>query len=317
MKRKMHKSIITLLLILSNSIYLSAQTYREIRNWPEETNRRIESFLNSTLTINNRKVAVFDGDGTVLGQAPHYLADEALFRYADRNYKNENNKTAKSKMSILKKMVEDGNNVGKTYIEDRIHFLSGLSPDEAAKIGYDCYVESYRNKFYSEMKELIANLKEYDFEIWIITASPEFLYQKFLSFELGISETHIIGVKSTVVDGKLTDEIIPPIPQDDGKANVIPTFIKTSPLLVAGNSRGDLNMLNQSAGLKLIVNPDDQKIRGKEDEDMRGLTVKQYWKKQGALIIYCNDGVDPTIHYHTSKWGIRKNRTNLRDTIAH
>ena len=43
----------------------------------------LKAFLNTTLTMNNRKVAVFDGDGTVIGQVPYYLADEALYRYAD------------------------------------------------------------------------------------------------------------------------------------------------------------------------------------------------------------------------------------------
>ena len=56
-----------------------------------------------------------------------------------------------------------------------------MTPEEVAKLGYDCYVESYQGKFYPEMKQLIANLKEYGFEVWILTASPEFLYQKFLS----------------------------------------------------------------------------------------------------------------------------------------
>jgi phosphoserine phosphatase len=91
-----------------------------------------------------------------------------------------------------------------------------------------------------------ANLKEYGFEVWILTASPEFLYQKFLAEELGLPDTQILGVKSVVANGRLTDEIIMPIPQDDGKANVIPTFIKARPLIVGGNSRGDMDMLNQS-----------------------------------------------------------------------
>ena len=72
-------------------------------------------------------------------------------------------------------------------------------------------------------------------------------------------------VKSVVVDGVLTNEIVLPIPQDDGKANVIPTFIKTRPLVVGGNSRGDMDMLNQSCGLKIVVNPDDTTVRGAED----------------------------------------------------
>ena len=73
--------------------------------------------------MNNRKVAVFDGDGTVIGQVPYYLADEALYRYADKNYKDRNDPQAKSKIAILNRMVKDGNNVGKAYVEDRVHFF--------------------------------------------------------------------------------------------------------------------------------------------------------------------------------------------------
>ncbi|WP_410518659.1 HAD family hydrolase [Butyricimonas sp. An62] len=263
--------------------------------------------------MNIRKVAVFDGDGTVIGQAPHYLADEALYRYADKYYKGKNDKVSKEKMAILNRMVKDGNNVGKVYVEDRAHFLAGMTPEEVAKLGYDCYVESYQGKFYPEMKQLIANLKEYGFEVWILTASPEFLYQKFLSEELGIPEVNILGMKSVVVDGVLTNEIVLPIPQDDGKANVIPTFIKTRPLVVGGNSRGDMDMLNQSCGLKIVVNPDDKTVRGPEDGPMHGLTVKEYWEKEGAVIVRCNDVRDPKVRFHTSEWGIRENVINPKE----
>jgi hypothetical protein len=59
-----------------------AQTFRPIGAWPDSVNNKIENFLNSTLTLQQRKVAVFDCDGTLFGQAPHYLADEALYSYA-------------------------------------------------------------------------------------------------------------------------------------------------------------------------------------------------------------------------------------------
>ena len=285
-KHLMSGIVIVLLLFITPSI--TAQTYREIKGWSKEINERIETFLNTTLTMNIRKVAVFDGDGTVVGQAPHYLADEALYRYADKFYKGKSDKFSKEKMAILNRMVKDGNNVGKAYVEDRAHFLAGMTPEEVANLGYG-------------------------FEVWILTASPEFLYQKFLSEELGIPEVNILGMKSVVVNGVLTNEIVLPIPQDDGKANVIPTFIKTRPLVVGGNSRGDMDMLNQSCGLKIVVNPDDKTVRGPEDGPMNGLTVKGYWEKEGAVIVRCNDVRDPKVRFHTSEWGIRENAINPKE----
>ena len=48
--------VVILLLFITSSIY--AQTYREIKGWSKEINERIETFLNTTLTMNIRKVAV-------------------------------------------------------------------------------------------------------------------------------------------------------------------------------------------------------------------------------------------------------------------
>lgn len=292
---------------------VQAQDYRQVKGWPADINEKLESFLNSTIIMKERKVAVFDCDGTTFGQVPHYLADEALYQYADEVLRKRNDQESEEKLAILDRMVKDGNNVGKAYVEDRVHFLAGLTPEEIENIGYACYRKAYKGKFYPEMKELIANLKEYGFEVWILTASPELLYQKFVAEELGISNTHVVGAKSVVKEGIATGEIIPPIPQDDGKAHTIETYIKARPLIVGGNSRGDMDMLNESFGLKIVVNPDDHTVRGPEDGPMNGHTVKSYWEKEGALIVKCNDVADDSIDFHTTQWKIRENRPNPKD----
>lgn len=289
---------------------INAQTYRPVKGWSQEINEQIEGFLNGTIPMNIRKVAVFDCDGTTFGQVPYYLADEALYQYADEVLKERNDKQAREKLKILDRMVKDGNNVGKPYVEDRVHFLAGLTPEEIETIGYNCYRQSYQGKFYPEMKQLIANLKEYGFEVWILTASPEQLYQKFVAEEFGISSINVLGAKCVIKDGVTTGEIIPPIPQDDGKAHTIETFIKARPLIVGGNSRGDMDMINESAGLKIVVNPDDITVRGPEDGAMSGQTVKSYWEKHGALIVRCDDVADPGVKFHTEGWKIRQNRAN-------
>jgi phosphoserine phosphatase len=289
---------------------LQAQEYRNIKGWSQDVNDKLESFLNSTVPMKERKVAVFDCDGTTFGQVPYYLADEALYKYADEVLKKRNDKEAREKLAILDRMVKNGDNVGKVYVEDRVHFLAGLSPEEIETIGYDCYRQSYKGKFYPEMKEFIANLKSYGFEVWILTASPELLYQKFVAEEFGLSNINIVGAKCVIKEGVTTGEIIPPIPQDDGKAHAIETFIKTKPLIVGGNSRGDMDMLNESFGLKMVVNPDDVTVRGPEDGPMNGYTVKSYWEKEGALIVKCNDVTDPKVKFHTTDWKIKQNRAN-------
>ena len=68
-----HQFLFIILLATSYPTSVFSQTYRKIAGWSDEVNNRIESFLNTTLTMNNRKVAVFDGDGTVIGQVPYYL----------------------------------------------------------------------------------------------------------------------------------------------------------------------------------------------------------------------------------------------------
>jgi len=302
------------LICLLSALYtfpgLNAQVYRPIKGWSDEINSKLESFLNSTIPIKERKVAVFDGDGTTFGQVPHYLADEALYQYADEVLKKRSDSIALAKLAILDRMVKDGNNVGKPYVEDRVHFLSGMTTEEIEDLGYDCYRRSYKGKFYPEMKEFIANLQEYGFEVWILTASPEQLYQKFFAEEFGIPNIYIVGAKCVVKNGVTTGEIIPPIPQDDGKANTIETFIKARPLIVGGNSRGDMDMLNESFGIKIVVNPDDVTVRGPEDGPMNGYTVKSYWEKEGAIIVKCSDVADPNVRFHTTEWKIRKNKSN-------
>lgn len=304
---------LAVVMILTSSFALTAQTYRYIKGWPKEANDRIESFLNSTITMKERKVAIFDCDGTLFGQVPYYLADEALFSFAQKTYGNRTDKEAKEKMAIVDDMLHGKDNVGIAYVQKRVRFFAGLSPDEISTIGNDCYNEKFQGKFYPEMKEFLANLQEYGIEIWVLTASPEFLYQRFVHEQLGIPVDRIIGVKSAVRNGKTTDELVLPTPQDWGKAETIHTFIKARPIIVGGNSRGDMEMMDESVGLKLMVNPDNVKIEKEHAGNMEGMTVKQYWDKDpNCVIVYCNDVPEGNYKYTTQEWGVRVNKTNKK-----
>lgn len=290
---------------------MDAQTYeyKPIKGFQDNTNAKIEAFLESTVPMDTRKVAVFDCDGTLFGQAPYYLADEALYDYAKRTYAGKNDAKSKEKMKVVDQLLH-GDNVGVDFVQNRVRFLSGMTADEIQALGNNMFHEKFQHKMYPEMKQLIANLENYGFEVWILSASPELLYQRFCAEQLGLPEDRILGVKSRVTDGNIvTDELVYPVSQDAGKADVVRTFIKADPLFVGGNSRGDLEMMNTSVGLKLMINPDDKK----PEKVAGGKTLKQYWSEDPNCIIeYCNDVPVGGYEYVTEEWGVKKNATNAK-----
>lgn len=289
---------------------ISAQEYQEISGWNTQVNQQLRSFLNGTKIVKDRKVAVFDCDGTLLGQSPYYLADEALYSYAEENFSGKSDSLSQAKMTVIDSLLH-GNNVGMEYVQRRIDFLSGLSINQVEQIGDQMFHEKYETKFYPEVKQLLANLEDYGFEIWVVTASPEILYQKFVSESLGIPLNRIIGVKSVIHNGEVTTTLIQPIPQDAGKAETIQTFIKAKPLFVAGNSRGDLEMMNESAGLKMIINPDDsKKMEHQEQPSINGYTLKEYWENKGALIVTCKDIPEGDYRYISQDMKVKRNTSH-------
>ena len=70
-----------------------------------------------------------------------------LYRYADKYYKGKNDKVSKEKMAILNRMVKTVITWGRFMSKIVLTFLAGMTPEEVAKLGYDCYVESYQGKF--------------------------------------------------------------------------------------------------------------------------------------------------------------------------
>ncbi len=75
---------IAMSMLAISGAFAQSYDYKPIKGFQDSTNERLEAFLESTVPMKTRKVAVFDCDGTLFGQAPYYLADEALYDFADR-----------------------------------------------------------------------------------------------------------------------------------------------------------------------------------------------------------------------------------------
>lgn len=286
-----------------------AQTYQPIKSWSSEINDRIEAYLNETKLIKERKVAVFDYDGTLMGQVPFYMVDEAMIDYTYQVLAHKSDAESKGKVEMMTKMLE-GSTSSDEYVDNRVRFLSGMTPELVEDIGYNTFQNKYRDKIYSGMRQLLANLEEFGLEIWIISTSPEVLCQRMIAEEFGIPKDRILGTKASIEQGLLTENLVPPRAADQGKADVIDTYIKAKPLIVGGNSRGDLEMTNRAVGLKIAVNPDNEKVyTEQENKELAGHTLYSYWKEKDAIIVYSEDEEDTTVSFESEKRGVVKNKT--------
>lgn len=292
------KTIFYSFLIIAISSCKSASNttlFTQIDGFSTQANQQLKSFFEKHKNTEGRKIAVFDGDGTVMGQTPHYLADECMYQYAK-----ENPEWKKEIIDTITKL----SNVSLPYVQYRVKYISGKSLQFYRDLGEKTFNKYYKDKIFKPVKSLISTLKNNNFEIWIVTASPEGMYQQFLSKEFDIPITNIIGVKSVIKNGIITDHMVHPVPQDEGKMEAIETFIQGKPLLVAGNSRGDKEMIEFSGDLKMIVNPDEHIAKGQQQ------SISDYAKKENWLIVKINDTPRNNFPSISSEnFGIRLNKT--------
>lgn len=275
------------------TLLLGVSCAKSVEGFSDETNERLQEFFERYRHTQSRKVAVFDGDGTVFGQAPHYLADECLFQYA---------KTHPDHRPEIIERMRGLSNVSIPYVQMRVHYFAGQTPEFLRALGQECYERDYRGREYPQMKRLISLLQDEGFEVWIVTASPEVLYQGFLSETLGIPITNVIGVKSIVREGHMSEEIVQPVPQDEGKLEAIATFVQARPLLVGGNSRGDREMIGFASDLHLIINPDEHVEAGETE------SVASVARQSGWLVERIEDRNAIGFPAVSSEFGIRRNK---------
>ncbi len=292
----LRSGIIALCLVILNLSCCPSVVFEPVRGFSDNTNRELDRFLQRTASEKGRKIAVFDGDGTVLGQAPHYLADECLYRVALDN--------PGKKPDIIRRMRKLSN-VSIEYVQLRVLFFEGDTVRYLEDIGDRCFRDYYNDKIFPPMRDLVSLLRKNGFEVWIISASPEAMYRPFLSRAFGIPVTNVIGVKSVVHGGKITGTIVLPVPQDKGKKEAVETLVQEAPLFAAGNSRGDREMIEYSRGMRMIINPDEHVEQGEIE------SIASYARRNGWLVERIHDVPSADFPAVSSKsFGIRVNKTN-------
>ena len=288
--KKLKKFIIiavAAVVVAAGVMYFSGPCYKNVDGWTAEQNKFVKNFLYESQKVKGRKAAVFDVDGTLIGQVPFYLADEVMLSFAT-----ENNLMQKQK-EVIDYMLATDDTASDKYTRNRIEFFAGMTMEQMTKLGEKVWQEKYgQKKVYPEMVQLVRNLEKFGYEIYGITCSPEFVYQGVVEKYFGIPVNHIIGAKGIVTDGQMTARAVEPFPCHEGKAEVIHTFIKESPLIAAGNSSGDSAMVATSAGIKIWVNP-SEKLAAECNADSKCMIVRSNDTDSGGDFAARRAGIKP------------------------
>lgn len=134
-------------------------------------------------------------------------------------------------------------------------------------------------RIYDQMRDLVGALEENGFDVWIVSASPQYVIEPIAEL-LGVDAAHVIGIRTVLEDGKTTSTLQgcggiadgpdAPITYDAGKRcwlNKIvfrmpdgPAQLEPHPdlakrqVFAAGDSDTDIAFMKDATYLKLVVN---------------------------------------------------------------
>jgi HAD superfamily phosphoserine phosphatase-like hydrolase len=206
-------------------------------------------FLDSILRLNPR-VAAFDCDGTLwsgdVGErffdwelSEGELIPEALVRPLRERYG-----------------AYRRGRVGETTIcGEMVTMHRGISElkmmDAAARFFDQFFVE----QIFPEMRELVRRLQENGCEVWVVSASNEWVIRVGMK-HFGIPENRILASKVEVDNGIVTDRLIR-VPSGPGKPQALREVVKKEIQAAFGNSRWDTEMLAMAKhAFAINPNPD-------------------------------------------------------------
>lgn len=237
-----------------------------------------------------QRIAVFDNDGTLWCEKPMYIQLDYLLRKLAQQAESESSLRSKQpwKSAWEKEYTWLGNAVTKHYQGDDSDLqvlLSGILTLSEGQLVEQIELEArdfiettthpslgllYRDCTYQPMLELIQYLEANGFINYIVSGGGRDFMRGFSNQLYGIPRERVIG--STLayrykVDEKGIDSIVQRAEMDvvddgPGKPVQIWNIIGRRPILAAGNSNGDLQMLNFAGGsslpaLRLLVVHDD------------------------------------------------------------
>ncbi len=107
-------------------------------------------------------------------------------------------------------------------------------------------------RIHEEIRSLMYLLRKRGFNVWVVSAGPQWVVAG-AAERFGMEDgDQVIGMRTKLVDGKLTTEMEPPPTFKAGKVDAIKKFIGVKPVLVVGDSWSDAEMMGYADHAILI-----------------------------------------------------------------
>jgi phosphoserine phosphatase len=212
-------------------------------SWTNEVNLAFDNVFTSKIS---KKIAVFDADGTLW----HDDIGDEFFKWQIQNALAPGLKGVIDPWMHYKDLCKKDTATGYGWLAQ---INSGLREEELLEQTSSYFKDHFLSKIDSRLRKLIQKLNTNDFEIWICTASIKWAVIPALT-ELKLATKFIIGTEVELdQEKKLTQKVVTPIPYQAGKKYWLEKKLSHSPLLVAGNSLGDLDMMGLATILPLTI----------------------------------------------------------------
>lgn len=223
----------------------------------------------------NKRVAVFDLDGTLVSERPHYFEVSAATKKLISD--STNNPDLQSKQPYKAAIENDDDYIDKNGEEvvmkaSENESIADFQMRVSKFMQYERHPKlhiPYDNLFYQPMKELIATLKTNGFKVYIVSTSQQEYVRAFSENCLGVEPENVIGTMVAFeAQGSISNKnfiqknaIWEPHNANIGKVYRIRERTGTLPVFAFGNSSGDKEMLeitsSNPVSMSLLLDHDD------------------------------------------------------------
>jgi len=244
--------------------------------WSAENRRRILRAVGAG-AYRSYRVAVFDGDGTLWhSDIPREFLSYAVgkrrlkhFDYSQKEPVATLYRTCRSDVSIC--------------IAQAAFLFSGLSLETIRTDAAAFFAAHLDTRVFGPQKALITYLRSRGFDLWVVSGGPHWLAAAAAQRYFAIAQDHVIGVRTRIVAGVLTAQVVPPLPFRAGKARAIQKLVGKAPLIVVGNSKSDIPMLETAQLLSIAVasfGADHPGFHYKSEQTLKAEAQRRGWAVQ-------------------------------------